>query len=136
MLIFIQPANGMGDTGANDALVSSLEHAESCAEHEGIELEVIGGPIVAVYNARQIKMDSLITGIIALVIIIAVIFFSFRNRRSIPLITIPPIFGVLFALACVWAIQGEISTIAIGAGTVIIGISLSYSIHIVAHLNS
>ena len=136
MLIFIQPANGMGDTGANDALVSGLEHAESCAEHKGIELEVIGGPIVAVYNARQIKMDSLITGIIALVIIIAVIFFSFRNRRSIPLIIIPPIFGVLFALACVWAIQGEISTIAIGAGTVIIGISLSYSIHIVAHLNS
>ena len=29
MLIFIEPANGMGDTGANDALVNGLEH-ERC----------------------------------------------------------------------------------------------------------
>ena len=136
MLIFIQPANGMGDTGQNDALVSGLEHAEKYAEMDGVTLDVIGGPIVAVYNARQIKRDSAITGAIALVVILLVIFLSFKNRRSIPLIIIPPLFGALFALACVWAIQGEISTIAIGAGTVVLGISLSYSIHIVSHLNS
>ena len=136
MLIFIEPANGMGDTGSNDALVNGLEHAVMCAEAEGVTLDVIGGPIVAVYNARQIKRDSAITGGIALIVILLVIFLSFRNRRSIPLIIIPPLFGALFALACVWAIQGEISTIAIGAGTVVLGISLSYSIHIVSHLNS
>ena len=136
MLIFIQPANGMGDTGMNDDLVSALEHAEECAEHDGVTVDVIGGPIVAVYNARQIKLDSAITGAIALVVILLVIFLSFKNKRSIPLIVVPPIFGALFALACVWLVQGEISTIAIGAGTVVLGIALSYSIHIVSHLNS
>ena len=136
MVMFIQPSNGMGNTGMNDDLVTALEHAERCAERDGVTLDVIGGPIVAVHNARQIKMDSAITGAIALVVILMVIFLSFRNRRSIPHIIIPPIFGALFALACVWAIQGEISTIAIGAGTVVLGISVSYSIHIVAHLNS
>lgn len=136
MLIFIQPSNGMGDTGNNNDLVSGLEHAEACAESEAVSIDCIGGPIVAVYNARQIKQDTAITLSLAMVFILFVIFLSFRNKRSIPLIVMPPAFGIIFAMAMVWLIQGEISAIAIGAGTVVLGISLSYSIHIVSHLNS
>lgn len=135
MLIFIEPSNGMGDTGNNDVLVSKLEKAEKEAEVAGVEVECIGGPIVAVYNARQIKKDTTVTLGLAMVFILFVLFLSFRNKWSIPLIVVPPAFGALFALAMVWLIQGEISAIAIGAGTVVLGISLSYSIHIVAHLN-
>ena len=135
MLMFIQPSNGMGDTGNNDKLVSGLEEAERKAEINGVSIDCIGGPIVAVYNARQIKKDTTITLSLAMIFILFVIFMSFRNKRSIPLIVIPPVFGALFALAMVWLIQGEISAIAIGAGTVVLGISLSYSIHIVSHLN-
>lgn len=136
MLVFIQPSNGMGDTGNNDRLVDGLEAAERKAEISGVKIDCIGGPIVAVYNARQIKRDTTITLGLAMVFILFVIFMSFRNKRSIPLIIIPPIFGALFALAMVWLIQGAISVIAIGAGTVVLGISLSYSIHIVSHLNN
>lgn len=135
MLLFIQPSNGMGDTGSNDRLVSGLEHAELMAEVDGVAIDAIGGPIVAVYNARQIKKDTSVTLGLAMIFILFVIYLSFRNKRSIPLIIIPPIFGALFALAMVWLVQGEISAIAIGAGTVVLGISLSYSIHIVSHLN-
>lgn len=136
MLMFIQPSNGMGDTGNNDALVNGLENAESQAEIEGTSIDCIGGPIVAVYNARQIKRDTATTLSIAMAFILLVIFMSFRSRSSIPLIIAPPAFGAIFALAMVWLIQGEISAIAIGAGTVVLGISLSYSIHIVSHLNN
>ena len=135
MLMFIQPSNGMGDTGNNAILVSGLEDAERTAEIDSVTIDYIGGPIVAVYNARQIKKDTTITLGLAMIFILIVIFFSFRNRLSIPFIIIPPIYGALFALAMVWLVQGEISTIAIGAGTVVLGIALSYSIHIVAHLN-
>ena len=72
---------------------------------------------------------------LALIFILLVIFFSFRNKWSIPFIIIPPAFGALFALAMIWLIQGEISAIAIGTGTVILGVSVSYSIHMVSHLN-
>lgn len=135
MLMFIQPSNGMGDTGNNDRLVSGLEEAERTAEIDQVEIECIGGPIVAVYNARQIKKDTTVTLSLALVFILIVIFLSFRNRLSIPFIIVPPVYGVLFALAMVWLVQGEISAIAVGAGTVVLGIALSYSIHVVAHLN-
>ena len=136
MLIFIQPSNGMGDTGNNDRFVTILEEAEQKAEINGVSIDCIGGPIVAVYNARQIKRDTTITLGLAMVFILFVIFLSFRNKKSIPLIIVPPAFGALFALAMVWLVQGEISAIAIGAGTVVLGIALSYSIHIVSHLNN
>ena len=136
MLVFIQPSNGMGNTGDNDRLVKVLEEAEAEAEINGVDIDCIGGPIVAVYNARQIKNDTTITLGLAMIFILFVIYLSFRNKKSIPLIIVPPIFGALFALAMVWLIQGEISAIAIGAGAVVLGISLSYSIHIVSHLNN
>ncbi|MCH5329405.1 MAG: 1-acyl-sn-glycerol-3-phosphate acyltransferase [Alistipes sp.] len=136
MLMFVEPAYGMGSTGINDRLVDWLERAESEAEkEEGVTVECIGGPIVAVYNARQIKRDTAITLSIAVLLILTVVFLSFRNRLSIPLIIAPPAFGALFALAAVWLVQGSVSSIAIGAGTVVLGISLSYSIHVISHLN-
>ena len=136
MLVFIQPSNGMGDTGANDRLVSVLEQAEAKAEINGVSIDCIGGPIIAVYNARQIKQDIMVTLTIAMVVILLVIYLSFKNKRSIPLIVVPPMFGALFSLAMVWLVKGEISAIAIGVGSVVLGIALSYSIHIVSHLNS
>lgn len=136
MLVFVQPSNGMGETGTNDRLVSVLEEAEAKAEIYGVSIDCIGGPIIAVYNARQIKQDTMITLTLAMVVILLVIYLSFKNKRSIPLIVVPPLFGALFSLAMVWLVKGEISAIAIGVGTVVLGIALSYSIHIVSHLNS
>ena len=135
MFMFIKPTNGMGDTGNNDKLVVGIENAEAKAENKGVKIDCIGGPIVAVYNARQIKEDTKNTLGLALIFILSVILISFRNKKSIPLIILPPLFGAIFSLAMVWLIQGEISAIAIGAGAVVLGISLSYSIHIVSHLN-
>lgn len=135
MVIFVEPTHQMGDTGRNDELVSALEQVEARAEKSGVSIDCIGGPVIAVYNARQIKQDTTLTLSIALAIIILVILLSFRNRWSIPFITVPPLFGALFALAMVWLHQGEISAIAIGTGAIVLGISLSYSIHIVSHLN-
>ncbi len=135
MYVFIEPAYGMGNTGRNARLVELLEAAEDRAEMNGVAVDCIGAPIVAVYNARQIKQDTYVTLSIAFLFILGVVLMSFRSRKSIPLIVVPPMFGALFALAMVWLLQGEISAIAIGAGAVVMGISLSYSIHLIAHLN-
>jgi predicted exporter len=79
LLMFLQPSNGMGDTGNNDKLVAGLESAENKAEINGVNIDCIGGPIVAVYNARQIKKDTTITLSLAMAFILFVIFMSFRN---------------------------------------------------------
>jgi len=135
MLLFIDPAYGMGDTGKNEHLIELLDKAARAASTGDTTITCVGGPIAAVCNARQIKRDTTVTLGIALLIIVFVIFLSFRSKWAIPLIVIPPAFGAVFALAAVWMIQGAISAIAIGAGAVVLGVALSYSIHIVAHLN-
>ena len=136
MLMFVEPANAMGNTGTNARLVKVLEaQADNVSKDLDVTVECIGGPVIAVYNANQIKWDTNITLNLALLVIILVILFSFSNRKSVPLIIVPPLFGALFALAIIYFIQGHVSAIAIGAGAVVLGISLSYSIHVISHSN-
>lgn len=135
LYLFLEPTNGMSDTGSNEALVDELNRLCSAPVQGDMKIECIGSPVVAVANARQIKTDTYFTQCLALLILIPLLYFSFRNKRSIPLILLPPFFGALLALAVISIFKEGISAIAIGAGTVVLGISLSYSIHIIAHSN-
>lgn len=135
LYMYLEPAHGMADTGDNDQLVTALDQICQTVSDARVQVGCIGGPIVAVCNARQIKTDTYLTLSLALLILIPVLYLSFRNKRCIPLILLPPFFGALFALAVIAIIHGTISAIAIGAGAVVFGISLSYSIHIISHSN-
>lgn len=108
---------------------------KSGKEHPQLVAEYFGGPSVGVYNARQIKKDTLVTSSIALIIIIVFISLVFKHKKSIPLIITPVLFGALFALCLIYFIKGGISAIAVGAGSAVMGIALSYSIHMLAHQN-
>lgn len=137
LLAFLEPAFSSGETGNNDALVGIVDSAVDslAAEFPTVEVHYFGGPAMSVYNARQIKRDTYATSIVALVIIILFILCVFKRRRSIFLILCPAIYGSVFALAMSWLTRGSISGIAVGAGTAIMGIALSYSIHFLAHQN-
>lgn len=139
MLMIIEPSHGMGDTGVNDKLISAIEDSAQKCTREGfadVVIEYFGGPSVAVYNARQIKSDTMLTLTIALVAIIVFILLAFRNRWSVLLILTPVAFGGLFALGFIWILgYGSISAIAVGAGAAVFGVALSYSIHVISHSN-
>ena len=135
--MFITPVFGTGSTGENEVFISTLEE-EIASINQGdprIRVEYFGGPSVSVYNARQIKKDTLVTTAIALLVIVAFISLVFKRKRAIPLIITPALFGGLFALCIIYVIKGTISAIAVGAGSVVFGIALSYSIHMLAHQN-
>lgn len=135
--MFISPAFAAGSTGHNQHLIEELENTitQQNNDHPQIRISYFGGPAVAVYNARQIKADTMITTAIALVIIVFFISMVFKRKRAIPLIVAPALFGALFALCLIFFIKGTISAIAVGAGSVVFGIALSYSIHLLAHQN-
>ena len=137
LLMFITPVFNTGSTGKNDKLIRLIENELQKAEKEHPQLvaEYFGGPSVGVYNARQIKKDTLVTSSIALIIIIVFISLVFKHKKSIPLIITPVLFGALFALCLIYFIKGGISAIAVGAGSAVMGIALSYSIHMLAHQN-
>lgn len=137
LLMFITPVFSTGSTGKNDELIKILEEELQHVQGESptIRAEYFGGPSVGVYNARQIKKDTILTSSLALLIIIIFISLVFKRKRSIPLIITPVLFGGLFALFLIFFIKGSISAIAVGAGSAVMGIALSYSIHMLAHQN-
>ncbi len=57
----------------------------------------------------------------------------FRRKSAPLLIMIPVVFGALFSLAVVYFIKGSISVIAVGTGSVILGIAVNYSLHVFNH---
>lgn len=137
LLMFITPVFSTGSTGKNDELIKILEEELQHVQGESptIRAEYFGGPSVGVYNARQIKKDTILTSSLALLIIIVFISLVFKRKRSIPLIITPVLFGGLFALFLIFFLKGSISAIAVGAGSAVMGIALSYSIHMLAHQN-
>lgn len=137
LLLILSPKYGTGETGKNDRLIAGLEDIVSEVEHaySGVEVQFFGGPSVAVYNARQVKKDTYLTLGIALLVIVVFMSMMFKSRSAIPLLLTPVVYGGVFALAMTFFIKGSISSIAIGAGAVVLGIALSYSIHVITHYN-
>lgn len=137
LLLILSPKYGTGETGKNAQLISELERLTTEVEQEypGIQVQFFGGPTVAVYNARQVKRDTFLTLGVALLIILLFMTVMFRSRSAIPLLLTPAVYGGVFALAVIFFIKGTISAIAIGVGAVVLGIALSYSIHVLTHYN-
>lgn len=121
----------------NKKLIKTIESSLESLNRDNPEIvaEYFGAAAVAVYNAEQIKTDSMVTLNIAVLIVIIFITLAFKNKYSILLVLMPVLYGGLFALAMIYLIIGEISLIAVGSGSIIFGLALSYTIHILTHTN-
>jgi predicted exporter/SAM-dependent methyltransferase len=135
LVVFLTPTNAANKTDINGKLIDGLDHTiqSTHAQFKNVHIDYFGAAAVAVANARQIEKDIKVISTIAIIIILGFLYFFYRSW-SLPLLMITPIaFGGIFSLAIIYFIQGTISAIAIGAGSVIIGIALDYSFHVFAH---
>lgn len=132
---FIDSQDGSNASALNDELTTAIEESLEAANNqtENIAAECYGVPIIATYNARQIQRDLMVTVNVALLVIAVLILLAFKRKRTILLLILPVFYGALFAAACAFLIQGQISAIAIGTGAVILGVALSYSVHVISH---
>ena len=71
---------------------------------------------------------------IALVVIAILLALYFRNIKLILLIGIAVLAGSLFAFAMAGVMTSSLSLIAIGAGSVIVGIAVNYPLHFLSHI--
>jgi len=137
LLLYITSSNPSNETSENAKLVKGLDKVISQLtqkyQHQ-IKAEYFGGIAVGVANANRSKLDSLITSAVAIVLLILLLFFFFRKKRVIGLILLPVLFGTVLSLAVIFLLKGTISTLALGAGSVILGIAVNYSLHFFTHL--
>jgi uncharacterized protein len=136
LLIFITPSNPVNETRNNTKLVKGVEKilGETGSKEQGkIRGEYFGAIAVATGNAERLKKDITLTLSIALVLIILLIGWYYRSIR-IPLLGfLPAFFGGGFALAILYIARGTISAIALGVGSVLLGLIVDYALYIINH---
>lgn len=132
---FLKPAHKASETGANAVFFTSLNEFIDDWEvrHPGLHLTYFGGPAVAAGNASQLRTDTILTLSITVVLLLALTYYFFRRKRTPLLLLVPVVYGAAMGLAIVYLVQGSISVIALGAGAIILGIAIDFSIHFLAH---
>ena len=135
-IVMLSSPFGNSETDKNSQLLQLLTSGieEMNARYPNIEAHVLGGPQIAVGNAQQIKHDSILAVSLAVVLILALLFFSFRSLRNILLIVFSIGWGWLFALGALALFHDNISIIVVGISSVILGIALNYPLHLIAHI--
>ena len=136
LLLFIKPKLASNETDKNTAFVTKLNELKSKLNSDflnKISVGYYGATVVAVANANQIKTDIQLTVSIALSILFLILIF-FYKKISIPIILfIPTVFGALLAVTTLYVFRGTISAISIGIGSILLGITLDFSLHILTH---
>lgn len=135
LLSLIAPSFNSMESAQSGELISLIEDlAEEFEEaHPGLEVIFHGLPVNSAYNSNQLKSDVVLTIGISLLIICIVFGLIFHNKSSLPILLAPIAWGTLLALSCMYWIQGTISLLAMGVGALILGVALSYSLHILTH---
>lgn len=135
LLMFITPQYPPNETGKNKRFLNDLDSWIDTVQslHSGSEISYFGATAVSVGNAEQLRQDTYFTQGITVLLLIVLIALFFRKKRAPLLVMLPVVFGALFSLAIVYLIKGEISVIALGAGCVVLGIAVNYSLHVFNH---
>lgn len=137
ILITLSSETPASETQKNKQWLKTIQKTSASIEdnHKGeIQITHIGASNISIGNAEQIKKDSIITSVVALLLIAALLFFYFRDLRAIGLILASILFGALAALALLALFKNEISIIAVGVGSIIVGIAANYPLHFLSHL--
>jgi len=136
LLVFIAPAFDPGDTKKNEKFISTLNGiiSSNTSHTQNYTATLFGGAVVSLENAHRMKSDSILASVISTVLILVLLFLFFRKKRVIVFIFFPVIFGAGLSIALLYLIKSSVSIIAVGAGSVVLGLAINYSMHFFVHL--
>lgn len=137
LFLFVTLKNDVLDTDNNENLISGFKdynHSLLDSISDKITGKYYGAPFIAAANATQIKSDIQTTVSVSFSILIVLLFFFFRKIFVPFLLFLPTIIGALIAINILILFRESVSGISLGIGSVLLGISLDYSIHVLTHL--
>ena len=135
-LVYFSSKTGASESGKNAELGKKLDSVMHTVMHDnkGVKVTAIGGPLIAVTNAEQIKSDSLRAMAIAVTVILILLMMHYRSVPDLLWIGASLIFGWLLAIAGMAVFGHSVSIIVLGIGSVIIGIAVNYPLHFLDHM--
>ena len=134
-LAFLAPNFSSFDSMSGILLVDLLEEEikRFTAEHPEVEVYFHGNPVNSVFNSRQIRSDLWLTVGLSLLVICMVLGYCFRNKSTLFMLLSPVVYGVFFSLTCMYWLKGGMSLMAMGIGAIVMGVALSYCLHVLTH---
>ena len=134
-LAFITPRFSSTNTGQGSAMFQMMNQQidQFTQAHPDVRISYHGTPASGFYNSTQIKHDLTTTIAGALLLVLLFLLFCFRRWDTIPLLLLPVVFGTLFGLAMMYWLKGEFSLLALGIGGVVLGVAMSYVLHVLTH---
>ena len=132
---FLTPRFSSTNTGQGSALFEQLNTliSQFAKTYPDVRITYHGTPASGYYNSTTIKRDLTTTIAGALVLVLVFLFVCFRRWDTIPLLLLPVVFGTLFGLSMMYWLKGEFSLLALGIGGVVLGVAMSYVLHILTH---
>ena len=134
-IAFITPRYSATNTGQGSAMFQMLntQIERFAQQHPEVEISYHGTPASGYYNSTQIKHDLTTTIAGALLLVLVFLLVCFHRWNTIPLLLLPVAFGTVFGLAMMYWLKGEFSLLALGIGGVVLGVALSYVLHVLTH---
>jgi 1-acyl-sn-glycerol-3-phosphate acyltransferase len=135
---FLEPTYAASETGKNQTLFKRVDDVieQWQLSHPEVSVHYFGGAAVAAANAAQMRQDTILTMSITIILLLALTWYVFRRKRAPFILMIPVVFGALCGLSVTALVQGSVSIIALGAGAIILGIAIDFSVHFMSHARS
>jgi uncharacterized protein len=136
ILFFVTPVDAK-NTGHNEKFIQDLDKTIkeiTALSDQEIRIDYIGSLPIATANANRIRKDIQLTVSLAVIIIILLIFYYFRSIKTLGYILLPAVFGASTALFILSFLHTKLSIIALGIGSVLLGITVDYALHLLTHL--
>ena len=132
---FVSPNLNSMDSGQAGKLLKAIKRAKKLTEEQFSDVEILyhGTVIQSANNAARIKTDLLYTIGIALIIILLLLGWCFKQPSTNVLILMPILYGAIFALFGMYVCKGSMSVMALGIGAIVLGVALSYCLHVMIH---
>lgn len=134
-IAFLTPRFSSTNTGQGSdmfrMLNTEIEHFQKL--YPNVRISYHGTPASGFYNSSEIKHDLTTTISGALLLVLVLLLSCFRRWDTIPLLLLPVAFGTLFALSMMYWLKGQFSLLALGIGGVVLGVALSYVLHVLTH---
>jgi 1-acyl-sn-glycerol-3-phosphate acyltransferase len=135
-IITIESKYPMSETGENTKLLKLIDHAiANTKQHadQKVDLHYFGAVDISVTNANRIRQDTMLSIIISVILILSILIFVFRSVKKLMLMLLSLLFGWLFALGLLSILKPEVSLIAIGISSIMLGIAMNYPLHFMLH---
>ncbi len=134
-LAFLDPSFPTLDSWAAQRFYNLLRQERTAFEaaHPDVRILVHGTPLGSVSNASTIRGDLLMTVGLSLLVILVILILSFHSGSFIWQQVVPILYGSVFSLACMFWIKGHMSLMALGLGAIVLGVAISYCLHVLIH---